>query len=314
MGANELSSRAVIGEFYNTLEQDDGVGWMDALSMFFTSDQASETYPWLGNAPKMREWIGGRNAKGFRDNKLTIANTHFEATIEILVSEMRRDKTGQVMLRIQELAERANAHWASLLSTLIVNAESTVCYDGQYFFDTDHSEGASGAQSNSIQVTIATLPAAVHGAVTAPSVEEMQQTIIKAVAKILGFVDDEAEPMNELARSFIVMCPVSLWPVAEKAIAMPSNAYAGEQKMPATINLSIHSNARLTSWTDQFAVFRTDGRAKPFIRQQETDLLLKAKAEGSEYEMDNDAHQYGVDAWRNVGYGYWQHACLAKMI
>ncbi|GAF85157.1 unnamed protein product, partial [marine sediment metagenome] len=30
----------------------------------------------------------------------------------------------------------------------------------------------------------------------------------------------------------------------------------------------------------------------------------------SEFEFDNDAHQYGVDADRNVGYGFWQHACL----
>ncbi|GAG27129.1 unnamed protein product, partial [marine sediment metagenome] len=28
---------------------------------------------------------------------------------------------------------------------------------------------------------------------------------------------------------------------------------------------------------------------------------------------DNDAHQFGLDAWRNVGYGYWQHACYVTM-
>ena len=46
---------------------------------------------------------------------------------------------------------------------------------------------------------------------------------------------------------------------------------------------------------------------------RKNDELLKAKAEGSEFEFDNDAWQFGVDAWRGVGYGYWQHAVLATM-
>jgi phage major head subunit gpT-like protein len=52
---------------------------------------------------------------------------------------------------------------------------------------------------------------------------------------------------------------------------------------------------------------------KAFIRQEETAVQIKAKAEGSEYEFDHDAHQYGVDTWRNVGYGYWQQACQVTL-
>src|SRR3990172_9481985 len=118
MGAERLSSRAIIGEFYKTLEQDIGASWIGGLSMYFASDQNSEEYPWLGMTPMMREWIGGRNAKGFRENGITIKNKHYEATLEVLLKDLRRDKTGQVMVRIREMAQRANAHWASLISTL----------------------------------------------------------------------------------------------------------------------------------------------------------------------------------------------------
>lgn len=314
MSAKGLTSRAIIGEFYRTLEQDIGAAWINALSMLFTSDQDSEEYKWLGQTPAMREWVGGRNAKGFRENGLTITNKHYESTLEVLVREMRRDKTGQVMVRIRELATRTNSHWASLLSTLIVNGESTVCYDGQYFFDTDHSEGDSGSQSNDISVDISVLPASVHGSTTAPSIEEMQQAIMQGVAQILSFVDDQGEPMNEGAMNFLVMVPTSLYITASKAVAMPVSPDLNTQELPKEMNIRVVSNARLdSSWTTKFAVFRTDGSVKPFIRQQETEVALKAKAEGSEFEFDNDAHQYGVDAWRNVGYGYWQHACLVTM-
>ena len=130
MSAASLSSRAIIGEFYNTLEQNTGALWVPGTSMLVTSDQESETYKWLGMAPAMREWVGGRVAKGFRDNGITIVNKTFEATLEVLLDEIRRDKTGQVMVRVRELAGRTNAHWAKLLSTLIIAGEAAVCYDG----------------------------------------------------------------------------------------------------------------------------------------------------------------------------------------
>lgn len=106
MGAGTLGSRAIIGEFYNKLEQNIGTSWINDVSMLFQSNQESETYKWLGMAPGMREWVGGRNAKGFRENGITIANKTYEATMEVLLDEIRRDKTGQVMLRIAELAQR----------------------------------------------------------------------------------------------------------------------------------------------------------------------------------------------------------------
>lgn len=316
MGINRLTSRAVIGEFYKTLEQDLGASWIGDVSNYFPSDQDSEEYAWLGMVPALREWIGGRNAKGFRENGLTIKNKHYEATIDILVRWMRRDKSGQAMVRIQELARRTNAHWASLLSTLIINAAATACYDGQYFFDTDHSEGDSGTQSNDITVDISELPVSVNGSTTAPSVEEMQLSIATAIQTICSFVDDQGEPMNEEARSFLVMTPVSLMNVAMQAVATPLQIDASQTALTALkqdFTVRAVANARLSSWTANFAVFRTDSAVKALIRQEETEVDLKVKAEGSEYEFDNDAHQYGVDTWRNVGYGYWQNACLVTL-
>ncbi|HOW76824.1 MAG TPA: Mu-like prophage major head subunit gpT family protein [Candidatus Competibacteraceae bacterium] len=315
MSAQGLSSRAIIGEFYKTLELDIGASWIPTISNIFTSDQEGETYRWLGMVPAMREWIGGRQAKGFRTNGITITNLHFEATLEVLVREMRRDKTGQVMVRVRELALRANAHWAKLLSTLIAAGGSTVCYDGEYFFDTDHPESGS-SQSNSISVDISELPAAVKGTTTAPSVEQMQASIMAAVQAIYGFVDDQGEPTNENARRFLVMVPPSLWTPAYQAVYSP---LAGtlqsslDQIRAGGLDLVPVVNSRLSAWTANFAVFRTDSEIKPLIRQQETDIQVKAIAEGSELEFNEDKHHYGIDAWRNVGYGDWKAACLVTM-
>jgi phage major head subunit gpT-like protein len=313
MGAEVLSSRAIIGMFYEILEQNTGTTWIDSVSNLFDSDQALETYPWIGMVPTLREWIGGRHAKGFNSAELSIENLHFEATLEILVRELRRDKTGQLAIRIGELADRTNTHWARLLSVLILNGETQLCYDGQYFFDTDHSEGDSGTQSNKITTDISALPATVHGTATAPSPEEFQQAVSKSITQLTSLKDDQGEPINETAREFLVMVPYSLLSVAQTALSVPRGTGMSEIIMPDNVVTKVVGNTRL-NWTDKFATFRTDGRLKAFIRQQETDVVMKAKAEGSEYEFDNDAHQYGVDTWRNVGFGRWQYAVLNQLV
>jgi phage major head subunit gpT-like protein len=305
----KITSRAVIGMYYQALETVTGAAWIGKVSNLFKSDQASEEYAWLSFAPKLREWIGGRHAKGFIENGITIENKHYEATLEIAIKDLRRDKTGQLQVRINEMVERARTHWATLLTTLITNGASQLCYDGQYFFDTDHVEGDSGSQSNKLTVDLSDLPAQVHGTTTAPSPEEAQQAVLKAISQMFSFVDDQGEPLNETATSFLVMAPVGLSESLRAGLSL--SRVAGPSSMAVEDwNIELAVNPRLTAagWTDKFVVIRTDGSILPFIRQEETAENVKLKDEDSEFAFDNDAIQVGVDTWRNVGYGRWQGA------
>jgi phage major head subunit gpT-like protein len=307
-----LSSRAIIGRFYETLSATD-TAWVDTLAMRMDSNQESETYKWLGATPVMREWVGGRQAKGFRLNGLTVENKLFEATLKIALDDLRRDKTGQIMTRIDELATRAAQHPARLMTTLIEAGESTACYDGQFFFDTDHTEGDSGTQDNDRVFDIS--DNATGGTATAPTKETMQRAILQAVQALMGFKDDQGEPMNEGASAFTVMVPTPFMAPTLEALRLPligggdANLLAGGS---AGFSLTPRINPRL-SWTTKFAVFRTDGRVKPFIHQVDFEPRLDSVAEGSELEFQQREHHYGVTASRNVAYGYWQHACLVTL-
>jgi phage major head subunit gpT-like protein len=313
MGAEVLTSRAIIGMFYEQLEGLTKAGWVDRLSMLFASDQDVEVYKWIGMVPAMREWIGGRQPKGLRDNGIEIENRHFEATLEFLVKHLRRDKTAQTRVRIGELARRSQTHWASLLTTLIELGETALCYDGQAFFDTDHSEGDSGQQSNDLSggVFDVTSP-------TAPTANELAIAIVTMIQQFFTFQDDQGEPYNEDANEFVVMVPVPFYASAVTAVkANTLDTGAGTRDNPLKdndFNVSLVVNPRLT-WTTKLAAFRSDGMTKPFIRQQEEETLptLKAIAEGSELEFNEDVHHYGIDTWRNGGYGMWQHAVLATL-
>ena len=309
---DRLNSRAVIAEYALALEQNTGANWIDMISNRFSSDQESEEYAWLGMPPVMREWLGQRKPKKLGDYGFTVTNDEYESTIEILLKHLRRANGDQIRARIAEHVQRSNAHWASLLSTLIINGATGVAYDGQYFFDTDHVVGDSGSQSNDITVDISTPPTAVHGVVTAPSPAEIGQSIIKGIDQICGLSDDQGEPMNEEASEFLVMLPTSLYTPASSWLRRPPATEEEEQASDKMIK--IVANTRLnSSFTDKFAVFRTDSPVKPLIRQEEVGVEVSAKAEGSDFEFDNNAHQYGLHASRAVAYGRWEQACLVQM-
>ncbi|MEC9434490.1 MAG: Mu-like prophage major head subunit gpT family protein [Pseudomonadota bacterium] len=310
-----ITSRAVIGTFYERLEAAQASSWIDAVSMYFQSDQESEEYAWLGGSPAMREWIGGRHAVGLAEHGMTLKNRKYESTLEIPVDWMRRDKTGQINVRIGEQADRAVQHWASLLSALLINAESAVCYDGQYFFDTDHSEGASGTQSNDITVDISAVAAGVHGTATAPSPEEVRAMVMAGVQQMMGLKDDQGEPANEMARNFLVTVPTTWWTPATTALVNPLLG-GGDTNVLTNLdgyNFALQVNPRLT-WTDKLAVFRADGQTKAFIRQEEEDITVAAVAEGSELEFEEDVHRYGIKASRAAGYGDWKKAVLVQAV
>lgn len=314
MSAERLSSRAIIGRFYTSVSSLTGNAMGLRLGAVFNSDQRSEEYAWLGATPQLSEWKGGRIVDYLRDNGLVIENVHYQATIGFKTKDLSRDKSGQTLLRVDELALRANTHWNKLASELIVAGENTACYDGEYFFDTDHEEGKSGVQSNDIQIDISSLPASVHGSPAAPSVEEAAQVILKIITTILGFKDDQGEPMNDDAMKFEIVVPTPLFSAFSNAAAMAVFPNGGSNPVAASrFEVTVTMDPR-SPWTTKVAGFRTDGiAAKPFIFQEEGGISTKYLGEGSDLEFEKDEHRFGVDAWRGAGYGLWQHACLATM-
>lgn len=299
---DKLSTRGVKSMLLLALETGTAA-WVTTLAMKTNSDQASESYAWLGAPPAMHEFIGKRQLNELAEVSFNISNKDHEANLRIKSKDMRRDKTGSIHVRVNQLADRVNDYPGKLLSTLILNGASALCYDGQYFFDTDHSEGSSGTLSNKITFAAATG--------TTPTVDEFSDAIIAAIQAMYGFKDDQGEPINQEAREFTVMVPVVLMGTALKAVSILTGANGSTATLAAlkkdfTINITV--NPRLT-WTDTFAVFRTDGSIKPFILQEETGGLdVVAIGDGSEYEQLNKEQIFGVDWAGNVGYGYWQGA------
>lgn len=113
-----------------------------SLCTVVPSSGAEETYGWLGDIPKMREWIGDRHIHGLQSHGYAIRNRKFELTVSVLRDDIEDDRLGLYAPRMELLGQSAAEHPDDLVfAELIPQAWSKPCYDGQNFFDTDHPVG-----------------------------------------------------------------------------------------------------------------------------------------------------------------------------
>ena len=126
------------------------------VAMLVPSSTAANTYGFLGQFPRFREWVGPRVVNDMKAHSYAIRNRTFEDTIGIGVDEMQDDNLGIYSPIVQEMG-RAAATFPDeeLIFPLFQRGFSEACYDGQNFFDAEHpvyanadGTGAAASYSN----------------------------------------------------------------------------------------------------------------------------------------------------------------------
>lgn len=107
------------------------------------SSTASNTYAWLGQMPKLTEWIGKRAITAIQSHGYSIVNKSYANGVEILRTDVEDDNEGVYSPLIEELGRSAGEQPDELVFGALKAGFTTACYDGQYFFDTDHPVGAN---------------------------------------------------------------------------------------------------------------------------------------------------------------------------
>ena len=316
------TAQAIIGEYYHRL-QEAATPWVEKVSFYIDSDQPLDTLPFTGAVPGLELFRGARQPQGLRAKQFTIGQRLFDSTMEIPVDWLRKDKTGQIQMRISEHARKGSAHWPSLLSTLIANGETGLAYDGMYYFDTARSWGGSGAQSNLLSIDISGLPVPTDqkGSATDPSVGEIAKCIQAAIVAAIGFTDDRGDLFDPNPTGFLVMVPLTMLGAANEAVTqmyiggcMTNSFKALADKQGFSVDVTGNP---LLGWTDSFAVFNTSTDVKGLIRKGDgpdgQDIRVMALDENSEHATLTRNCQFIMEADREVEYGEWRSAVKVTM-
>lgn len=254
------------------------------------------TLDWMGDVPAMREWLGERNLRQLAAYKYQIVVKDWESTIEIDRNYIEDDSLGLFKPKIQDLALAPRRHIRKLLFELLKNGFSSYCYDGQYFFDDDHSEGASGSQSNlgTSALSMSTLQA--------------------AIAAMMNFKSDRGEFL-EIIPDTLVVPPALVFTAKEivKATTVvirgTTDTTAPNYNALADYNIKVIPNPYLTD-TDDWFLLATNYSMKPLV-------LVNRRAPEFNQQVDPNTSYplfmqkkflFGIDGRYEAGYGLWQLA------
>ncbi len=263
--------------------------WQDTC-MLVPSTGSQNDYAWLSKFPRMRKWLGDKVVKALEAFKYTIVNDDWEATVEVDRNDIEDDQLGIYAPQAQMAGWSAKQLPDEIVADLKNDAFASLCYDGQYFYDSDHSvAGASVSNVGTAALSAATTAAAAssYGA---------------ARLAIMSFKDDEGRPLNLIPDTLEV--PPALEATAK--LLLESDKLTDESPNPYRGTAKIKINPRLTSTTAWF-LHVTSMPLKPFVYQER-----KAPVFVEQTDMQADdvfmrkKFKFGAEARGAGGYGLWQ--------
>lgn len=261
--------------------------WQDVATKV-PSTAASEDYGWLGSVPRMREMKGERVPQKLLEYEYTLRNKEFEASIEVDHKDLKDDQTGKYGPLVRSIGESARQYPDELIfGTLLPGGFTSLAYDGQYFFDTDHPIGNTGSNFSNKGTA----------ALDATSFNVARVALMKSK-------DDFGRPVNTNP-DLVLVIPVDLLATAESLIEA--------EFLASGANNTNYKKARIvvSPWltdTNNWYLLNVRGTIKPFILQEREFIPFEALEEGSESNWWRKKNYYGT-YWRgNAGYGLFQKA------
>ncbi|MGQ3072569.1 MAG: Mu-like prophage major head subunit gpT family protein [Ferrovibrionaceae bacterium] len=123
------------------------------VAMEVPSTTGTEEYGWLGQSTRFREWLGSRVLQNLKAHGYSIRNKDFENTVTVDRNAINDDQYGVYSPLIAQLGQDAKQHPDELVFGLLKDGFTKTCYDGQYFFDTDHPVTAADGSVTSVSNT-----------------------------------------------------------------------------------------------------------------------------------------------------------------
>lgn len=291
--ANVATLRGLTAEFDHGVEMAEP--FYPELCTIRPSSGADEQYGLLGSMPGVKEWLGERQYAKLLAAKWTIENKLWENSAELEKTHLEDDRIGIYNDLLAEMGLEAAHHPDELVAELIVNGESEVCFDGQFFYDTDHQWGDSGSQSNDLEYNAAD-PDVVTEA-------EFRAAYHQARAAMLAFKRDNGKPYIRPTlrpfRKLILQVPPQLEEVADQAINKTLVSGGETNRVldkPMIVPTPYLTNGR------KFYLHNVGSRLKPFVFQARRPLMRQMTGM-------NDSNlkyvRFNTDARYNAGFAAW---------
>ncbi|MCX9038769.1 Mu-like prophage major head subunit gpT family protein [Citrobacter portucalensis] len=262
------------------------------IAMLVQSTSSQNDYAWLSRFPKMREWIGEKVIKSLAAFNYTIQNKDWEATVEVDRNDIEDDQLLGYIQQSQAAGQSAAELPGDIVFALLSGGFSNLCYDGQFFFDTDHPVNGKSVSNKGTKK------------LNADTLAKAKASYGAARTAMRGFKDEEGASLG--IRPTILVVPPALEDVANylmTADRFPDNTpniYKGTSEVMVAPDLKSD---------EAWFLLDTSKVMKPLIYQERKKPNFVEQVDySSEIVFTNKKFRFGAEARANGGYGFWQMA------
>lgn len=249
------------------------------------STTGEQDYKWLGQMPRMKEWIGEREVQSLSAYDYLIKNIPFEMTVGVPRDDIEDDKYGVYTPLFSNMGEAAALHPDELVFGALMDGFKEKCYDGKTFFATDHKmEDKTFSNKGTAELTAESYEA--------------------ARAAIMSIRGDKGKSLKLVPDLLVV--PPSLEKAARLILEADqvngtTNVLKGTAKLLVEPELAEHPDYWFLLCTNRFL--------KPIIFQERAKIKFTSLTkETDENVFMNNKFLYGANGRSNAGYGFWQMA------
>lgn len=264
----------------------------EKIAMKVPSTGRLNTYTWLSTFPRMKKWVGEKAVKALAAHGYSITNDDFEATVEVDRNDIEDDQLGIYKPQAEMAGFSAKQLPDEIVFDLVNNGFSAKCYDGQYFFDTDHPVGktvVSNISTAVLSVASQALAKAGYGAA---------RTAMKKVK------DEDGRPLNITPN--ILLVPPALEDIGRAMLTTDRLEDGKPNPYKGTAELVV--DARLTSDTAWF-LLDTTKPVKPLVYQErKAPVFVQQTDPQADDVFSRKKFKFGAEARVAGGYGFWQQA------
>lgn len=264
----------------------------EKIAMKVPSTTSQNIYAWFSKFPKMQKWVGEKNVKALEAYKYTITNDDFEVTVEVDRNDIDDDNLGLYGPLAMEAGFSAKQLPDEIVMDLVNGGFTKQCFDGQYFFDSNHSVGGVNVSNKGTKALSAASSAAADASFGAARV---------AMRKIK---DNEGRPLNVTPN--VLLVGPALESTANK---LRNNEFLGANDAnPYRNTFEVVVDARITSDTAWY-LLDTTKPIKPFIYQErKAPVFVQQTDPQADDVFKIKKFKFGAEARAAGGYGFWQLA------
>ena len=279
----------------------------DGFATLAPSTTKNALYHFVDQLPSLRKWVGSRQKVNAALRDYTLKNEPYEQTVTVdkfdVADDIHNAYAGLFVAQGQ-----AAARWPDEVMTAVVAAgNSTVCYDGQYFFDTDHpiNMDDAGSSTYSNLLTSSSYDLSLDPLGVWQRASEKMAGFVGAGGAPLGLVADTLMVPPNLRRYAVQAAKAEIVPqtFTSTGTATQTNASAASVSNIYVGDFKVIVNPYMSQTAPYGVVMCTNRGINPFIWQlRQAPLFIPQTDPSLSAPFYDKEFVYGVEARGAGGY------------